>query len=206
MSLLTITLATDIREEMSDPRGMLKGTQKENRLEKALLVFIDGVYVDIVRESCYRNVLTVRASDKKSLQKVASCTSADIVQVPHPYYPFIVHIDEYVIPINFHHSHNKNIEVLDRLTPEPVCFVYEYAYEEQDGSVTGEYGYCYPDEVQSTSDYLMSQERQPINEPVFLPLFYFPGELIGAPVPWPDGDFEAKGYDESNDSENPDEE
>lgn len=170
-----------------------------------MLIYVDGVYLDVVRERPYKQVLTVRAADRVSLRKVASCTSSEIVQVPHPYYPFIVHIDEYVLPINYHYSHNKDVEVLDRLTPEPVCFVYEYAYEELDGSITGEYGYCYPDQVQDTSDYLMSQERQPMSEPVFLPLFYFPGELVGAPVSWPEGYFEAKTYDDNDDGDSLDE-
>ncbi len=164
-----------------------------------MLIHIEGVFVDVVREAPYKNVLTVRASDPKSLARFASSTCSEVIQVPHPYYPYIIHIDEYVIPLKLDYQLYKDIEVVDRLTPEPACFVYEYAYEEEDGSITGEYGYCYPHEVESTTDYLMSQERQPINEPVFLPLFYFPGELVGAPVTFADGEFEAKGYDDEID-------
>lgn len=162
-----------------------------------MLVSVDGTYVDVVREAPYTRVITVRASDPESLARFASSTCAEVIQVPHPYYPYMIHIDEYVIPLKLHYTQEKEIEVVDRLTPEPVCFVYEYAYEEDDGTFTGEYGYCYPNEVQSTTDYLMSQEKQPVNEPVFLPIFYFPGELVGAPIKFADSDVEDQdGFEE----------
>ena len=166
-----------------------------------MLIHIEGIFVDVVREASYKNVLTVRASSAKDLAMFAASTCAEIVEVPDPYYPHIIHIDEYVIPIKLNYPLHSEIEVVERLTPVPACFVYEYAYEEEDGSITGEYGYCYPGELEGTAEYLMSQERQPISEPVFLPMFRFPGELLGAPVHFPAGEFEAKGYEDDEEEE-----
>ena len=172
---------------------------------KDLMLFdFDGHLVDVVRERPYRNVLTVRASSHKALKAFRTASSADMVKVPHHLYPFIIHIDEDSSPLNITYPTAKSIEVVDRLTPEPACFIYEYCYVPEDGDYIGDYGYCWPYEVESTTDYLMTGEKELVGEPVFLPLFKIPGELVGAPIKILEGEFEVGDIDfpDEDDSEN----
>jgi hypothetical protein len=152
-------------------------------------------FVDVVRERPYREVLTVRASTPKALKQFRGVSSADVVKVPHHLYPYIIHVHEDSSPLNISYPTASSIEVVDRLTPEPACFIYEYCYVPEQGDYIGDYGYCWPDEVESTTEYLMSGERELVGEPIFLPLFRIPGELVSAPIKILEGDFEVSDFD-----------
>jgi hypothetical protein len=166
-----------------------------------MLLLHQGHLVDVVHESPYACVLTVRASTSSALKGFLAATSSEIVQVPHHIYTFIVHVHEDQFPVTLSHQLSKGIEVVDRMTPEPACFIYEYCYESDDESNIGDYGYCWPDEVDSTKDYLMSGDKNLIGEPVFLPLFRIPGELVNAPLTSLEGYFNTSSDEDLNDNQ-----
>lgn len=147
-------------------------------------------FVDIVKEQPYKNIYTVRSSSPRALKDFRDATSSEMVKVPHHIYPYIVHIHEDSSPLRVPYPMASSIEVVDRLTPEPACFIYEYCYEQEGGDYIGEYGYCWPHEVESTADYLLTGEREIVGDPTFLPLFKIPGELVNAPFKIAEGEFE----------------
>jgi hypothetical protein len=169
-----------------------------------MLFDFDGHLVDIIREEPYSEVLTVRASSGRHLRPFRRGSVADMVKVPHHLYPFVIHIGEYSLPFRISIKDQMSVENLPRITPEPACFVYDYAYEDE-GKVTGDYGYCWPSEVEKTRESLMCSEKELLGEPVFLPLFRIPGELINAPIKFPEGEIEFKSWDDI-DEDKPDNE
>jgi len=96
----------------------------------------------------------------------------------------------------------SNLEKLERLTPEPACFIYEYAYLSGEDQAAGDYGYCWPNEIDSVTYNLMTSEKELLGEPVFLPLFKIPGELVSAPIRIMDGPIETKSFEEFDDEDN----
>ena len=79
------------------------------------------------------------------------------------------------------------------MTPEPVAFVCEYAYEDQDGKAWGEYYFCWPDEIEGEINRLRADVEGMLDDPVFTPLFHIPNELVGVPTKFQfdtDGDFD----------------
>lgn len=147
-----------------------------------MLYQIDNDYYDVVQERPYKDLLTVRASSKEQLERFANSTMSEIVQVPHHIYTHIIHIPLPVLETTFNWKDLRQVEVLDRLTPEPVAFGYEYAEEEEDGKVRGDYGFCWPDEIEETTHSLFASDKNILGEPTFMPLFYIPNELVGAPI------------------------
>jgi hypothetical protein len=167
----------------------------------SMLFLYQNHLVDVVHESPYPRLFTVRASSTEGLNELLGSTSSEIVQVPHHIYPYLIHVHEDQFPIKVSHQALRDIEVVDRLTPEPTCFTYEYCYASEDDRNIGEYGYCWPNEVGSTREYLMSGEREILGEPVFLPLFRIPGELVNAPAPYLEGEFNLSGDEDIDDEQ-----
>jgi hypothetical protein len=165
-----------------------------------MLFLYQNHLVDVVQEIPYPSLLTARASSAEALNQLVGSTSSEIVKVPHHLYPFIVHVNEDQLPITLSHQLSNAMEVVDRLTPEPACFIYEYCYESEDEKNIGDYGYCWPDEVDSTRDYLMSGEKSLMGDPVFLPLFRIPSELVNAPTSL-EGYFNTAGDEDLNDDQ-----
>jgi hypothetical protein len=133
-----------------------------------------------VVEAPYDRVLTIRASSEEALKPFTRLTSGQVVQVPHHIYTYIIHISEDVIGREFDWKDIRNVEKVDRLTPEPTAFVYDFAYEEEDGKVTGDYGYCWPNEIEEVTYTLRTSEKEILGDPSFIPIFFIPRELSGA--------------------------
>jgi hypothetical protein len=117
----------------------------------------------------------------------------------------IIHVDMDSCPLRISAFDFKKVEVVDRLTPEPVCFVYDYAYYDEEGQIQGDYDYCWPQEKDQVFQNLLSSEKDMVSEPAFLPLFRIPRELVGAPYIPMSGEIELKSWDEI-DEEKPDNE
>ena len=147
-----------------------------------MLYQLGDSFVDIVKEASYKGVLTIRASSEDALKSFTGLTSGRIVQVPHHIYTHIIHIPADVIGREFDWKDLRNVEMVERLTPEPTAFVYDYAYTEEDGSVTGDYWFCWPNEVDDVNHVLFTGEKEILGDPIFIPLFYIPRELSGAPL------------------------
>ena len=161
-------------------------TQEEN-----ILYQIDDHFVDVVREMPYPGIMTVRASSEEALAPFKDMTLGEIVQVPHHIYTHIVHVPTPVLETTFDWKDLSKTEFVERLTPEPAAFGYEYAWDDEDGKAWGEYGFCWPHEIQSTMKNILEGERNILGDPAFMPLFYIPRELVGGPLPFDlDGDVE----------------
>ena len=172
-----------------------------------MLFNFDGKMVDIVREEPYKSVYTIRASSGRTLRKFRQSSSGEMIKVPHHLYPYLIHIDMDTCPLRVSALDFKKIEIIPRLTPEPACFVYEYAFTDDEGHLHGDYGYCWPGEIEHIYQNLLSSEKELVSEPTFLPLFRIPGELVNAPLkPLPEGgEIEFRSWDEI-DEEKPDNE
>lgn len=147
-----------------------------------MLYQLGDSFVDVVHEKPYEELLTVRASSVEALERFKDMTLGEIVQVPHHIYTHIVHIPIPVLETELNWRDLRNVEEVERLTPEPAAFGYEYAHEDEDGKAWGEYGFCWPNEIESVKQSLLTSERNILGEPAFMPIFYIPGELVGAPL------------------------
>lgn len=169
-----------------------------------MLFNFEDQLVDVVIENAYKNVFTVRASTAVALKPFRRSSIAEMVQVPHHLYPYLIHVDMDASPLRVSAFDYKNIEKLERLTPEPACFVYEYAYSTGDGETVGDYGYCWTNEIESVTNNLMADEKELLGDPVFLPLFKIPGELVSAPIRIMDGPIETTSFEDFDDDFNND--
>ena len=79
----------------------------------------------------------------------------------------------------------SEIEKIDRITGEPVAYAYDYILESEanktEGTRFGDYGYCWPEEIESTREGLYSREDPVDGEVIFVPIWTLPAELTGAP-------------------------
>ena len=153
-----------------------------------MLYEIDGNFVDVVRESPYPDVLTIRASSTAALDKFTGMTVGDVLTVPHHIYQHILHVAKASLETKLHWKDLSNVEVLDRLTPEPAGFCYDYATEDEEGNLIGHYSYCWPHEIEEERNRLMHGEEPVAVEPTFIPVFYLPRELTGGPLPFDPND------------------
>jgi hypothetical protein len=150
-----------------------------------LLYQIENDFVDVVRELPYRDLLTVRASSAEALAGFTGMTMGEVLQVPHHIYKYILHIPKPVLEVKLNWKDLAQVEEVARLTPEPAAFAYEYAVEHEDGSVSGEYWFCWPHEIDSVIEQVNSSEENVLGDPSFVPLFVIPKELVGAPISFP---------------------
>ena len=149
-----------------------------------MLYQIDNGFVDVVHETPYEGLLTVRASNEDDLKAFTGMTMGEILNVPHHIYQYILHIGKSALEVKLHWKALGNVEVLERLTPEPTAFACDYATENDEGKLVGEYWYCWPGECEEVRDRLMHSEEPVAVEPTFIPIFYLPRELTGAPLPF----------------------
>ena len=153
-----------------------------------MLYQIDNSFVDVVHETPYVDLLTVRASSEEDLKAFTGMTMGEVLTVPHHIYKFILHVPKPVLEVKLDWKDLKNVEQVDRLTPEPAAFAYEYAVEHDDGTLRGEYWYCWPHEIEGVKESLLVSEQNILGEATFVPLFYIPNELVGAPIKFPISD------------------
>lgn len=150
-----------------------------------MLYQIENDFVDVVRELPYRDLLTVRASSAEALAGFTGMTMGEVLQVPHHIYKYILHIPKPVLEVKLNWKDLAQVEEVARLTPEPAAFAYEYAVEHEDGSVSGEYWFCWPHEIDSVIEQVTLREENVLGDPNFIPLFFIPKELVGAPITFP---------------------
>ena len=149
-----------------------------------MLFYINGAFIELVRESCYREVVTVCGPSKKSLSQFQGLSLAEPVRLHRQNHRWAIHIAESQLPSSFKPTGNQVINQVHRLTEPPLAYVYDYVFEsslESEGSLSGEYGFCWPDEVESTEASLYNRENPAADGVTFLPIWTLPDELTGAP-------------------------
>ena len=143
-----------------------------------LFEFENGI-IDIVREKPYPGVVTIRSSSYEAVALYALMTPSKIVKVPDPIYPWILHLNEGNLPSEIDAVHLENLEILERLTPEPVAFAVEWTYKDELGQVAGDFDYCWPQD-QDIAQAKVNYEYENLVESIkFLPLFEIPNKLLG---------------------------
>lgn len=143
-----------------------------------MLFILENAFVDIVREDVYTGVLTLRSADRSALKSLRRYTGANIIRVPDQFYPWALHVPQDNLHLDIRATDLKNIETLSSITPPPVAYFYDFCVQNEDGELEGDYGYCWPHEIKSVTESLMYRENPAFTEPIFLPLFRIPSELL----------------------------
>lgn len=134
--------------------------------------------VEIVKEIPYPGVFTILASDAETLKEFTKCTLAEIQMVPHHIYTHIIHVPEDNMLSSFDWKNLRAVESVERLTPLPAAYVYEYVWqtdEEEDLSV--EYSYCWPHQVDQVRESILQSDKAIEGGIAFMPVFRVPREL-----------------------------
>ena len=137
-------------------------------------------FVEIVRERPYNNVLTVMASSPKSLREFYVRTPSHVVPVAHHVYKMIIHISESNMPFDLDPTVLAELEVVDRLTAAPVSYYYEYAHPDMSGNMTFLGSYCWAEQLEEIEKSIAVDVEDMIGDPLFIPLFRVPMQLIRA--------------------------
>ena len=170
-----------------------------------MLFLYENDFLEVLRENCYPGVYTFCADDAGVLNRLSNGTGtmAEPVQLLNHTFAWALHIpDDRVFDVlkNVRHS---DIEVVDRITAPALAFAYDYITvsesEKEDGQRFGDYGYCWPEEIEATRSREMNSEDPPTDELIFVPIWTLPAELTGAPRVW--ADLEGDDDDENLESE-----
>jgi len=137
-------------------------------------------FIEIVRERPYKNVLTVMATNARSLKEFYTRTPSHLLPATHHIYKLMLHISESNLPFGVMPEVLAEIEVVERLTAAPVSYYYEYAHPDLSGKMTFSGSYCWADELSDVEKSLLENTEDMIGEPLFIPLFRVPMQLIQA--------------------------
>lgn len=152
-----------------------------------MLFFYEGEFVEVFREIAYESVLTICSNNVELLAAITSRsgTMAEPVELQNQNHKWALHVpDDRSIEILEGISW-RDIEKTDRITGEPVAFAYDFILESEanktEGTRFGDYGYCWPEEIEETRERLYSREDPAEGEIIFVPIWTLPNELTGAP-------------------------
>lgn len=137
-------------------------------------------FVEIVRERPYNNVLTVMASSPKSLREFYVRTPSHVLPVAHHVYKMMIHISESNLPFDVDPTVLAKLEVVARLTATPVSYYYEYAHPDLSGNMTFSGSYCWAEQLEKIEKSIAVDIEDMIGDPLFIPLFRVPMQLIHA--------------------------
>lgn len=137
-------------------------------------------FVEIVRERPYNNVLTVMSSNPKSLREFYVRTPSHVLPVAHHVYKMMIHISESNLPFDVDPTVLAELEVVDRLTAAPVSYYYEYAHPDLSGNMTFSGSYCWAEQLEEIEKSIAADVEDMIGDPLFIPLFRVPMQLIHA--------------------------
>lgn len=143
-----------------------------------LFEFLGGL-VDIVREKPYPGVVTLRSSTYEAVGYFEGITPNPVIKVPHHLYPWILHLCQGNLPSELSQEALKDIEVLERLTPEPVAFAAEWTYRDESDVVVSDYDVCWPQDQDVIRNKVAYEHDELIDVVKFLPLFEIPKKLLG---------------------------
>jgi len=145
-----------------------------------MLFQLQESFVEIVRERPYKDVLTVMATTPRSLREFYVRTPSHVLPVAHHIYKVMIHISESNLPLDVEPDLLQELEVVDRLTAAPVSYYYEYAHPDLSGNMTFSGSYCWADELSDIEKTLATEIEDMIGNPLFIPLFRVPMQLIQA--------------------------
>jgi hypothetical protein len=144
--------------------------------------------IEVVRERPYERLLTVMATNPRSLKEFYVRTPSQIVPVANHTYKLLIHISETNLPFFIEPEALAEIEVVERLTPEPVAYYCEYAHPNSEGNMTFSGRYCWAEELFLVENSLLANHEDMLGKPLFIPLFRVPMQLIHASNKQQNGD------------------
>ena len=149
-----------------------------------MLFFIDGNFIEVLRETCYKGILTFCGPSRKALLALKASTLGEPIRLNGQAHKWALHIPEDQAPEFVSPYKYNGVEKVDRITGPALAYAYDYILEsslESEGSAFGDYGYCWPEEVEETERSLFEGENLAVGEVFFVPIWTLPDELTGAP-------------------------
>ena len=136
--------------------------------------------IDVVRETTYTGVLTICGDDRKSLAALEPAGFSKPVRLNGHYFAWAIHIPIDSSPSWLGWKLHNDIETVDRLTAPAKAFTFSYVKEsavDENGVQWGDYGYCWPEDLDFYKKMLTEGEDPILGEVYFVPLWYVPQEL-----------------------------
>ena len=161
-----------------------------------MLTVVDGDFVEVVREKAYKGVLSICCPTQEVAEKFGheSGTLAEPIEVSGRDLPWVIHVEADSVSSFAAFRYWKEIEEVETFTPAPKAWAYAYILESgkrDDGSYWGEYGYCWPEELERRLDYMHAEEDLLDGAEITpVPIWHLPAELTGAPREWAMGEDE----------------
>jgi hypothetical protein len=149
-----------------------------------MLFFIDGNFIEVVQENCYKGVFTFCSPSRKALLALGGSTMAEPVRLLGQGHKWALHIPENQTPKLISGVKTSSIESVDRITGPATAFAFDFVVESSlhtDCPAYGDYGYCWPEEIEATERWLYEREDPAADGVYFVPIWTTPDELTGAP-------------------------
>lgn len=149
-----------------------------------MLFYIDGQFIEVIRENCYKGILTICGPSKKALANLKCSTMGEPVRIINQQHKWALHVPENQAPNFLSFAIARQVELVDRITGPALAFAYDYVLESSlggEGNVYGDYGYCWPEEVEQTERGLFERDDPAADGVFFVPIWSLPDELTGAP-------------------------
>ena len=152
-----------------------------------MLFFYEGEFVEVFRESTYESVLTLCSNNAELLVAITSGTGtmAEPVELQNQNHKWALHVPDDRLVQLLKGIDTRAIEKVDRITGAPLAYAYDFILEsemnKEDGPRFGDYGYCWPEDIERTRAGLYECEDPADGEVIFVPIWTTPSELTGAP-------------------------
>lgn len=145
-----------------------------------MLFLHEDSLIDVLYENCYPGVITVCGDDRKILADLDPAGFAKPVRITGHYFAWAIHMAIDDVPKWLDWKLHKDIEKVDRLTGPAKAFAFTYVREsavDENGVQWGDYGFCWPEDLEFNKRLLIESEDPAIGEVGFVPLWYVPREL-----------------------------
>ena len=142
-----------------------------------MLYIYENHLVDIVREKPYSNLVTVLVTNPESLRAFAKFSPVRPTAISHYLYRGAIHLSEDRLPLTLSREQFEELDEVDRITPEPVAFLFEYEVSTESG-VSRERGYCWADDQDAQYQSLLDKTPNLLSEVTLYPLFRIPTALL----------------------------
>lgn len=153
-----------------------------------MLFHFQESFIEIVRERPYERLLTVMATNPRSLKEFYVRTPSQIVPVANHTFKLLIHISETNLPFFIEPEALAELEVVDRLTASPVSYYYECAHPDLSGNMKFSGRYCWAEQLLEIEKSIAADVEDMIGDPLFIPLFRVPMQLIHASNKLQNGD------------------
>jgi hypothetical protein len=145
-----------------------------------MLFIHEDQLIDVLCEVSYEGILTVCGDDRKTLSALDPSGFSKPIRLSGYYFGWAIHLPIDCAPDWLNWKLHKDIEKVDRLTGPAKAYFYSYVKEsalDENGVQWGDYGYCWPEDLERNKQWLLEGEDPALGEVYFVPLWYVPQEL-----------------------------